>query len=147
VTCTPRDIAELATRLVAGPGTVDWRAGVGRAYYASYHAITPLAELVPGADDARGPQGQLAHRELPRRLKAWRKLPPAYARLRQFDARARLAAATLAAAIAEREQADYHLDAEYRQEAALLQIERMKDLLQFADDMQVELARLKLQVV
>jgi hypothetical protein len=141
-TCTPRDIEDLARDLAGRSEECARRAAINRAYYAAFHAILPVASWVPGNDDEKGAQGALAHRELPRRLRDWRFLPLELARLRSLAKKAKVAAGELSAAIAVRELADYSLDDAVDDSMVQLQLERMKVVLDFADEAQAEYERL-----
>jgi hypothetical protein len=139
--CTPRDIGHLAHQLASGASAVSQRAAVNRAYYAAYHALIGVAELVPGNDQS-GPQGSMAHRELPRRLRNWRFLPTTLTRLKPLANQARQAASQLSAAIDVRELADYSLGEGVDQGMVEMQLYRMEELLTFADTVRAELDRL-----
>lgn len=139
--CTPHEIGQLAHALASADTAVSRRAAVNRAYYAAYHALIGFASLVPGNDNC-GPQGSLAHRELPRRLRNWRFLPSELARLKQLTSQARQAAIQLSAAIDIRELADYALQEDVNSGMVQMQLQRMDDLLSFAASVKLEMDRL-----
>lgn len=139
--CTPHDLSVLARELAAATTEVAKRTAINRAYYAAYHAILPIADWVPGSN-SRGAQGNLSHRELPRRLRDWRLLPSGLARLRALASKAKTAAGQLEGAIAVRELADYSLSEDIDDALVSLQLDRMQVVLDFATEAQAEYERL-----
>lgn len=141
LSCTPHDLASLAQTLAEQTDPVSKRTSINRAYYAAYHALYPIAGLVPG-DDASGPQGAMRHREVPRRLRDWRFLPQSLTRLKPLATEARVVAGLLTSAIEVREQADYRLESDMDASMVTMQLERMQAALSFASKVESELDRL-----
>lgn len=146
LTCTPLNLADLAKELgedVSSIRSAHVRAACNRAYYAVYHSLEPILKLVPGDAAGVGAQGHLKHREMPRRLRGFQLLPMQYARLRQYASQAKLMASTYQSAMALREISDYCLDEGIEAGDVELQLERMSDLLEFAEFIRAEIDRLK----
>src|SRR5688572_9857623 len=68
-----RDLMELAKRLAANEGMeADLRSAASRSYYAAFHALLPVAALLPAScEKARG-AAYVSHTELIARLADWR---------------------------------------------------------------------------
>lgn len=143
--CTPDQLAQLAQELCAGENESDvrCRASCSRAYYAAYHALEPLLQVVPGSPEGVGAQGGLKHREVPRRLRSLQRLPMEYARLRRYATDGKVAALTYQSALDARERADYLMNDLLAREDAEDQLGRMSQLLEFAQLLRSEFERLE----
>ena len=68
-----RDLVEFAADLIKpGSSEAALRAGVSRAYYAGYHALTSFAYRLPRSARCKEDDQRLGHTELVERLREWK---------------------------------------------------------------------------
>ena len=127
------DLQGLANELSEDGSTeAKLRASVSRSYYAAFHALMPLAELLPPSSDARPNAKKITHHELESRLLEWlgseESAVPAHRELR------RQIAGTLQAARAARVKADYRLDLDLTAGDAQSQYHRARKLIRKVEE-------------
>jgi len=105
---------------------VELRSSMSRAYYAAFHALLPLVEVLPCSVKAKGEQ--ISHFEVVERLSEWRveDVCPALSQYR--DVKGRLLR-TMDAARAKRVMADYRLGQNVTLGEAVSQIKRVEQVL------------------
>lgn len=139
----PRDLTNLASRLIEEtPDEAAVRAAVGRAYYAAFHRLLPLAEKLPKSDSHDANFPHMTHSDLLGRVREWRigKDTP-LAPVAGWKSRASAVYDQMRASRALRHEADYDLDLDVTIEDARMQIGRVKSIAAFCQQIENELAR------
>lgn len=123
-------LAYAASIATDGCCEVAHRSSMSRAYYAAFHSMLPLVEMLPASAKSRG--AEVTHVELTERLAEW-KVAGVCAPLNRYkDVKAR-ALRAMEAARAKRVVADYRLGQEVDASSCTAQLERVRQICRAAD--------------
>lgn len=140
------EFRDLAKELLVGDDCSESkaRASIGRSYYAAFHALKGLCELVPG-DPPKYEERGLGHRQIAPRLRDWRLVSNKFPGLAYAAFEARTLASVYSACLEAREIADYDLDESPNAEVAKMQLARVQELLNFSIQLSNTCKRLNIE--
>ncbi|WP_267105262.1 hypothetical protein [Xanthomonas sacchari] len=128
-----KDLRDFAKKFaVSESNEAELRAASSRAYYAAFHALLPLAELLPASDRCDPGAHHVGHRELQRRIQEWR-TQDVHPGLAQLTATKRQIVLALEAARSYREIVDYQLRDVVSLNETIAQVERVRRILRQAN--------------
>ncbi|WHL17627.1 hypothetical protein [Stenotrophomonas acidaminiphila] len=118
-------LAHAEAQLDSAGGEVDLRASIGRSYYAAFHSLLPLVEMLPPSRTFKG--GQVSHFELMQRLSEW-KVDGVCVELESYREFKATTLRAVDSARAKRVIADYRLGATVSTQDARTQIARVNQI-------------------
>lgn len=125
-----RDFAKQILGVATPCPEIHARCSISRAYYAAFHAIEPLARLIPSSDPPDHGDDGLGHKQVCQRMRQFDLLKnPGLA---SVVMEGRSLAQSYRQSLHARRDADYDLEADIDEAAAQVQILRVQDLLAFA---------------
>jgi uncharacterized protein (UPF0332 family) len=139
-----QELMDVAKRLgsEAEPKEAILRTATNRAYYAAFHAVLPIVEMLPAScDDARSAP-HVTHAEVIARLFDW-KPSGTHACLKPLNTSAGIAARQMRAAREMRELADYDLADEFSIDMFKEHLARTRAVMKFATQVVNEVDRAK----
>ncbi|MCC4613681.1 hypothetical protein LL963_16540 [Xanthomonas campestris pv. esculenti] len=137
----PTDLCDFARRYADSESDeAELRAASSRAYYAAFHALLPLAEMLPSSQRCDPRAQHIGHRELQRRLQEWR-TDGVHSCLEKLKVTKNRIVLALEATRNYREVVDYELDDSVSLNETKAQVERARMILRHAEQIYLAMGR------
>ncbi|USJ00840.1 hypothetical protein MUG10_00830 [Xanthomonas prunicola] len=135
------DLCEFAKKYADSTSNeAELRAASSRAYYSAFHALLPLAEMLPSSEYCDPHAQHIGHRELQRRIKEWR-TDGVHSDLARLKVTKNQIVLALEAARNYREVVDYQLEDSVSLNETKAQVQRARLILRQAEQIYLAMGR------